>query len=467
MTAGPDAGGTSAAGMGAAGTNAAGTSAAGTSAAGLDPILDAAPCGFLAFADDGTVLHANATLLALLGYARAEVEGRHVERLLTIAGRIFYQTHLFPLLSLHGRADEIFLLLRPKAGGDVGALVNAVRRERGGRPVTDCVLVPVRERRKYEDELLRARRAAEQASAELEARGRELERANEQLESQAVELELQQQQMQEQHAELEAASEDLHAINEALARQAEELDRRRAEADAANRAKSEFLAMMSHELRTPLNAIGGYVQLLEMGIHGPVSEAQRETLERVGRSQRHLLRLINEVLNLARIESGRVDYAMERVPLGEAVAAVLPMVEPQMAAKGLTCAVDVAPDAVARADRDKLQQILINLLTNAMKFTPPGGRVTVDSARRPGLMDVLFLRVRDTGIGIPAEKLESIFEPFVQVDVSHARRAEGTGLGLAISRDLARGMGGDLRARSVPGQGSTFTLVLAQHDAPA
>jgi signal transduction histidine kinase len=207
------------------------------------------------------------------------------------------------------------------------------------------------------------------------------------------------------------------------------------------------------------------VQLLELGIHGPVTDAQREALGRIARSQRHLLRLINDVLNLARIEAGRVEYAIEDVSLAELAAGVLPMVEPQIGAKGLRCDVDVPADLVARADREKLQQILLNLLTNALKFTPAGGRITVDAAHRPERPDALFLRVADTGVGIPGDKLASVFEPFVQVDTSHARRSEGTGLGLAISRDLARGMGGDLRARSVPGQGSIFTLTLPR--APA
>ena len=136
------------------------------------------------------------------------------------------------------------------------------------------------------------------------------------------------------------------------------------------------------------------------------------------------------------------------------------MIEPQLGAKGLTYTVDVPRGLVARADREKLQQILINLLTNAIKFTPAGGRLTVDAATRPGAPDRAFLRVADTGIGIPADKLESIFEPFVQVDTGHTRESEGTGLGLAISRDLARGMGGDLRARSEAGKGSVFTLTL-------
>jgi PAS domain S-box-containing protein len=426
----------------------------------VDERLDTAPCGFLSFADDGAVTSVNRTLLEMLGYERDEVAGRHVERILTIGSRIFYQTHWFPLLRLHGRAEEIFLMLRSKTGEDVGVLINAVRRQSGGEIEYDCVLMRVRERQKYEDQLLRARRTAEEARAELEVRQEELQIVNERLEAQTMELELQQQQLQEQAAELEAASEELSVINDDLLARTEEAELLRAAAEEANRAKSTFLAVMSHELRTPLNAIGGYIQILEMGIHGPVTDAQRETLDRIDRSQLHLLRLINEVLNLARIEAGHVEYAIRDVPLEEIVAGVTPMVEPQFERKEVGFAVDLPRDLVVRADREKVQQILLNLLSNAVKFTPSGGRVRVEAVPAADDRQQLMLRVSDSGIGIPAEKLDAVFEPFVQVDESRARGQEGTGLGLAISRDLARGMNGDLTAESTPGEGSTFTLHL-------
>ena len=425
----------------------------------MNALLDTLPCGVVTFTDDGHIIEANATLAELLGYSTDALPGIHVERLLTVAGRIFFQTHLFPMLRLHGSAEEIFVLLRHRDGSDVGALSNAVRRERDGRYLTDCVFLQVRERRKYEDALLRARREAEAANAALAARSRELEILNGQLNEQATELELQQTQLEEQTTELEAQSEELRVINEDLLLRGEELERARQAADDANHAKSQFLATMSHELRTPLNAIGGYVDLIALGIHGPVTPEQQVALDRVNRSQRHLLRLINDVLNLARIEAGRLEYRLEHLQMDEVIASVVPMVEPQMAHAHLTFASAVAPGLEAIADREKVQQVLINLLTNALKFTPPGGRVTVDAQRDPGGAYVLT-HVRDTGIGIPSDRLASIFEPFVQVDSGHARGAEGSGLGLAISRDLARGMGGDLGARSELGAGSTFTLTL-------
>jgi len=237
-----------------------------------------------------------------------------------------------------------------------------------------------------------------------------------------------------------------------------EAERARAEAEEANRAKAQFLAVMSHELRTPLNAIGGYAELLEMGIRGPVTPAQREDLVRIQTSQRHLLGLINEVLNYAKIETGAVHYDLEEVPVGEVLAAAESLVAPQARARGLVLAVEAPPAALAaRADTEKLRQIVVNLLSNAVKFTDRGGRVEVASAREGAQVTV---RVRDTGMGIPADKLGAIFDPFVQVRADLTRTAEGTGLGLAISRDLARGMGGDLRAESELGQGSTFILTL-------
>jgi signal transduction histidine kinase len=248
---------------------------------------------------------------------------------------------------------------------------------------------------------------------------------------------------------------DVQAQHEARAA-AEEA---RARADDANRAKSQFLANMSHELRTPLNAIAGHIQLLEMELHGPVTAEQRTALGRVQRAQEHLLGLINDVLNFAKLESGRVEYVVERLPVEAVFADVAPLMEPQFAARGVAFTVRPPGDgAVVCADRDKVRQVLLNLLSNAAKFTPPGGHVTVAYHEHDDTTGALV--VADDGPGIPAERRESVFEPFVQLRAAYGASNEGTGLGLAISRDLARGMEGDLHVEESPGGGSTFIFLL-------
>ncbi|HSJ23419.1 MAG TPA: CHASE domain-containing protein [Longimicrobiales bacterium] len=236
--------------------------------------------------------------------------------------------------------------------------------------------------------------------------------------------------------------------------------RARAVAEHANQAKSLFLATMSHELRTPLNAIGGYVDLILLGVAGPVSDKQDEYLTRVMRAQKHLLGLINDVLNFAKLDAGRVHFNARPVSAGDAVGEAASMVAVQAEQLGLNFTVAGGPDVQAVCDPEKLRQILLNLYSNALKFTPRGGAV---ATRWQAVDSVVEILVSDTGTGIEPDRVDEIFEPFLQVDADLTRQGEGTGLGLSISRALARGMGGDIRVTSTPGAGSTFIVSLPRH----
>jgi signal transduction histidine kinase len=290
-------------------------------------------------------------------------------------------------------------------------------------------------------------RQREVAAARMAA----LEESNQLLKTQARQLE-------EQTAEARELAHELALTNEELRSVISEAKKAWAAADAANRSKAEFLAVMSHELRTPLNSIGGYVDLLEMELRGPLTDEQKADLTRIKRSQEHLLAIINDILNFTRLEATEVKFDIIDVPLRALLADLDDVVSSLARAKSLLYECDFPAGGVfARTDPDKLRQILINLLSNAVKFTPEGGRLRVSCTLNEKSVSI---HVEDNGRGIPWDKQEAVFEPFVQLERGLTRTTEGTGLGLAISRGLARGMGGDVRLKSEIGVGSVFTVTI-------
>jgi PAS domain S-box-containing protein len=232
----------------------------------------------------------------------------------------------------------------------------------------------------------------------------------------------------------------------------------REEAEVSNRLKSDFLALLSHEFRTPLQAIFGYTELLEREIHGPLTDSQRRYLQRIQQSQQLLLGLITTILDFAKLESGQtIDLVLDPIAIHQVLAHMEGLVGAQLEEKELSYSYRCGDRAiVANADAGKVQQILLNLLANAIKFTDQGGSISLQCELEP---ETVAIRVTDTGKGIPPDKLDAIFEPFVQLKPKGAV-TNGTGLGLPISRRLATAMGGSLTGQSEPGQGSTFTLRL-------
>jgi len=258
---------------------------------------------------------------------------------------------------------------------------------------------------------------------------------------------------------------------EETARQLAQEQAARAQAEELSQAKTDFLAVMSHELRTPLNAVLGYTELLDLGVNGPLSDLQREQLHRVMMSARHLLRLVNEILDFSTLEAGQLTVRCER-HRAAAVAGMACDIVRALAERmklDMVCSVDPASDLEYIGDELRTRQILVNLLSNSLKFTNAPGKVTIDAVPStdgppgheagPDARWVAF-HVCDTGIGLSEDQSEAIFAPFTQLDTGHTRRRDGTGLGLPISRRLARLMGGDVTVESAPGEGSVFTLWL-------
>jgi len=359
----------------------------------MDELLNKAPCGFLVFADDGTISLVNETLSGWLGYEPGELSGYSLNTILSVGGRIFHQTHILPLLQMSGKAEEIYFSLKAKNGQALPMLANAARREENGAFVNDCVFLPMRQRREYEDELLQAKKVADEAS----------------------------------------------------------------------QAKAKFLSMMSHELRTPMNAILGFGQLLQMN---ELDERQAESVHHIVKSGQHLLELINEVLDISRIEAGHLEISLEPVSAQEIMSEALDMTRPLAIKRGIE--IKVLPGAddagFVLADRGRLRQVLLNLVANGIKYNRAGGKVTiaaesVANSSQAANSGRLRFSVCDTGLGIAPDRLDLLFQPFERLGAEYGE-IEGTGLGLALSQRLSEAMGGEIGVSSVENEGSCFWIEL-------
>lgn len=356
--------------------------------------------------------------------------------------------------------EEDMILARLRRGEKVDHFVTVRQRKDGKRLDVSISVSPIRNR---DGEVIGAAKIARDISETKRLLDVERQLTT-QLQNQAIELEQQMEQSQELQVELEQQLEESQALqttleetNEALTRALERADGATHNAERANQAKSQFLATMSHELRTPLNAILGYAEVLELQIDGPITEAQLAHVSRIRTAGKLLLRLIDDVLDLAKLEAGRLTFKIDDFPINDLLLSLKTFVEPQLVKRGVTYrAHPCLQGLVARGDRDKTEQILLNLLANAVKFTESG---QIDVSCHV-VRDQIHIEVADTGRGIQESQLESIFEPFVQGEKELTRTIPGTGLGLAISRQLARGMGADITVKSEVGVGSTFTLKL-------
>lgn len=352
----------------------------------MEDLINNAPCGFLVFSDDGKIVDVNDTLLVLLGYEREELLETHIEKIFSVAGRIFYQTHFFPLLKLKSKVEEIYLDLKSKSGINTPVLVNAVRHERGGELFNDCVFVPMRQRSQYEDELLLAKKEAESALI----------------------------------------------------------------------AKDEFLSVVSHELRTPLSAILGWARMLQDDqLEYAMIQKGLDTIQRNAQIQ---TQLIEDILDFSRIISGKMRLEVRQLNLAEVIKQAVDVVTPAANARNIRIQTVLDSNDSIFGDPDRLQQVLWNLLTNAIKFTQKGGRVQVRMQRVNSSVEIV---VSDTGRGISEEFLPFIFDRFEQQDKTKTRRFGGLGLGLAITYRIVELHGGTIRAESDgKNTGATFTVNL-------
>ncbi|MBE9569633.1 MAG: response regulator [Proteobacteria bacterium] len=300
----------------------------------------------------------------------------------------------------------------------------------------------------------------EKMAEDLKEKNELMAAQNEELQAQNEELQAQSEEIQAQSEEIQAQSEEIQAQSEELISQKKDIEEKSERVKEANRLKSEFLSNMSHELRTPLNSMLGLTNLMAEGIAGRINEKQKEYIEIIERNGKNLLQLINDILDLSKIESGKVDLSISKIEFKRFARSVSSSIMPLIEKKGLSLAIDADDDIFIYCDTDKLRQILVNLIGNAAKFTEKG-KISISATVEKGeLHDRVIIKVSDTGIGIPADAIEYIFKPFRQADGSLTREYGGTGLGLNICYNLTKLMGGKIEVEGEEGKGSTFTVTL-------
>lgn len=379
-------------------------------------ILDSAPCGFLRFSDDGTVFRANTTLSKMLGLPVSEIEGSHAAEILDQAGKVFFQTHFFPTLRIEGSVNELYLTLVGKDGTKIPVLLNAVRREKAEGCFNDCVIVGIEERDRFENALLKAKKEAE--------------RANQSKEIALVEL-----------------SEAIESL--ALAKE---------EADAASLAKDAFLAALSHELRTPLTPV--LLMASELERNSALPSEIREQMSMMRRNIELEATLIDDLLDVSRIKHGKLTLNRATFDLHEIVAQTEEIVLRDVEEKQINLIIDVQASAHhVNGDPARIEQVIWNLLKNAIKFTPENGTITVTTKNDEN--GRIIVEVSDTGVGIPGEQLPVIFTRFEQGHATGKHRFGGLGLGLSISQAIVLAHEGEIGAESQgEGQGATFSFSL-------
>jgi PAS domain S-box-containing protein len=397
-------------------------------------ILDRLPGGFLSFGDDGLIQDLNRPLEAMFGYGPGELMGQHVETLLTVPSRIFYHTHILPLLKMQGRLQEAYVSGRSKSGDELPLLVNASRYEQEGVVLNECLITIMRKRSEYEDEILRAKKAAERADAEKAHVLEKLDRA---------------------HKVLERQQEDLQASNRELQKLKDSLEERVAERTAELNFMVEelqgFTYSVAHDLRTPLRSIVANSMMLQEDASHELSPENLDMLREQKANALKLATLVDDLLQFSRL--GFNPIFRQKVDLSKLVRTIgSELIEEH---KRTNIELVVEDGIEAAADLTMIQLVLQNLLDNAIKYSPDGGRVMFGAMRHENACAYF---VRDEGIGIDSAYQQKIFQPFQRLhrDMEYS----GNGIGLANAQRIINRHGGQIWVESAPNRGSTFYFTL-------